>query len=96
MPCRRPLHLAALAALIALPLGGCLPSDGPTQAKADLPPAPSDIQICFRDVAGLPDRDLSAADVEQLWKLDRYHAVLEQRCGLRFLAWYNDLRAGWR
>jgi hypothetical protein len=31
-----------------------------------------------------------------LWKEDRVRLVVEQRCGKRFLAWYGDLRKGWK
>ena len=90
------LTKACVCVLIALPLGGCPRSDGASQAAAALPPVPADLQSCFRDVAELPDRELSAGEIEELWKLDRYRAVLEQRCGVRFLAWYESLRKGWR
>jgi hypothetical protein len=73
-------------------LGGC-PADGPGQ----LPPVPADIQACFRNgPVAIPSKALTAAEVEELWKDDRVQTVVMQRCGNRFLSWYDKLRAGWR
>ena len=76
-----------------MPLAACGPS---TEAKVDLPYPPSDIQVCFRGAASIPDRALSIAEVETLWKQDRIRAVVQARCGTRLLAWYNDLRTNWK
>jgi hypothetical protein len=87
--------------LIGLALVGCATSsDGPTTphgAIVQLPPVPADIQACFRrSVVDVPDRDLSAADIESLWKQDRYRSVVMRNCGQRFLAWYEMLRVNWK
>ncbi|WP_407122726.1 hypothetical protein [Bradyrhizobium sp. STM 3561] len=44
----------------------------------------------------MPRKVLTVAEVESLWKQDRVRLVVEQRCGKRFLAWYGDLRKGWK
>jgi hypothetical protein len=61
-----------------------------------LPTVPADIQSCFRKGAAvLPDKALSVAEVEELWKQDRIRNAVMQRCGKRMLAWYEDLRKSW-
>jgi hypothetical protein len=90
-------HLAALA--ICLALGGCITTSSVPAApeKDRLPDVPGDISRCFNGAAvgNVPDRDLTVEEVERLWKSDRVRAVVSQRCGKRFVAWYGDLRAGW-
>lgn len=85
-------------ALIAMPLAACDPSgSGNMTPRSQLPPVPADIQTCFRqsDIV-IPDRELTAADVESLWKKDRVQKVVLRRCGSRFEAWYNSLRRSWK
>jgi hypothetical protein len=80
---------------LATLLSGCDPSGKPT--VGGLPAVRADIQACFRQGAGdIPDRALSIADVEALWKAARVRIVVMQRCGKRFLAWYEALRANWK
>lgn len=88
--------LAILAVLaIGGLLGGCNPSG--TSPSGSLPTVPADIQACFRKAAvTIPDRALSVADVESLWKQDRIRLVAMRNCGNRFLAWYSDLQRDWR
>lgn len=89
---KRPLIL--ILALIAPLLGACGPSDN--VSVASLPYPPSDIQTCFRGAANLPDKALTMAEVEALWKQDRIRAVVEAKCGRRLLAWYTQLQADWK
>lgn len=45
---------------------------------------------------GLPDKDLTIAEVEALWKVDRYRLAVNKRCGVRLLQWYESLRVNWK
>jgi hypothetical protein len=75
-------------------LAGCA---GSPSVPSQLPPVPADIQQCFRiGVGKVPPRALTVAEVETLWKNDRVRAVVMQRCGNRFLAWYDSLRRSWK
>lgn len=79
--------------LAAIALAGCQPST----TQGELPTVPADIQACFR--AGpvkVPQKSLSVAEVESLWKQDRVRVAVMQSCGNRFLAWYDDLQKRWR
>lgn len=89
------LMIAGVSLALAVMLAGCDPAA--TTVSGGLPTVPADIQACFR--AGptkVPQKALTVAEVESLWKEDRVRLVIEQRCGKRFLAWYGDLRKGWR
>jgi hypothetical protein len=62
-----------------------------------LPPIPADIQTCLRQSGiTLPNRQLTVAEVEKLWKQDRLRIVVMRSCGDRLLAWYAVLRKHWR
>jgi hypothetical protein len=74
-------------------LAACGPSDNSTPGQ--LPYAPAEFQSCFRGAVGVPDKALTVAEVEALWKQDRVRLVASQRCGARFSAWYEDLRRNW-
>ena len=82
-------------ALTLLLLAACGPSDRSSSTSAP-PPVPADIQTCFRAAAGIPEKALTAGDVESLWKIDRVRVAVNARCGGRLLAWYEDLRKNWR
>lgn len=85
------IGLASLAMLSA----GCVARVEPV--KANLPSAPADMRACFRAGAPtVPDRDLTAEDVERLLKQDGVRIAVLQRCGKRFLAWYDQLKAEWK
>jgi hypothetical protein len=86
--------ILALALTVPL-LAGCGPSDNATPVSS-LPYPPSDIQTCFRGAANIPDRALTMAEVETLWKQDRIRSVVEAKCGKRLLAWYGQLQADWK
>ena len=87
------LTILALLAIGGL-LGGCFEGTSPA---GSLPGVPADIQTCFRKAAVvIPDRALTVADVESLWKRDRKTLVIQRQCGNRFLAWYGDLQRGWK
>lgn len=91
--------MKALVILAVLAIGGLLGGCNPTGTSpaGSLPAVPADIQACFRKAAvTLPDRALSVADVESLWKQDRTRLVAMRLCGNRFLAWYGDLQRNWR
>lgn len=88
----RMLLPAALAA--GLTLAACQPS---STTSGQLPTVPSDIQACFRGgPAKVPQKSLTVAEVESLWKQDRVKQVVLRACGERFLAWYGDLQKSWR
>lgn len=83
-----------IALVAATLLAGCTAT---TTTRAQLPVVPADIQTCFRHGAvDVPQRALSVAEVEALWKKDRVRIVVMQTCGDRFLAWYSDLQKEWR
>lgn len=83
-----------IALVAAALLAGCTAT---TTTRAQLPVVPADIQTCFRHgAADVPQRALSVAEVEALWKKDRVRIVVIQTCGERFLAWYSDLQKEWR
>lgn len=83
-----------LALVGALLLGACQHTSGPGGA---LPAPPADVHTCFNKVMSVvPARDLTQAEVESLWKSDRFKAVVMRQCGRRFVAWYDQLRAGWK
>lgn len=67
-------------------------------ASTSLPPVPTDIKMCFRAaVDDIPKgRDLTQAEVESLWKIERVRNKVMRQCGNRILAWYGQLRAGWK
>jgi hypothetical protein len=89
--------VTAVVLLAALALGACAPQPRRHRFQGGLPSVPADIQTCFRAGPGkVPQKALSVAEVESLWKQDRVHEVVLQRCGKRFLAWYGDLRKGGR
>ena len=85
-------------ALIALQLGACATSgSGVPLPKSQLPPVPADIQQCLRTSGvAIPDRDLTAGEVEGLWKKDRVKIVVLRTCGNRFMTWYEGLRQTWK
>lgn len=87
--------MKALAILALLFLAACTPPG--TSASGSLPGVPADIQACFRHSAvAIPDRALTVADVESLWKQDRVRLAAMRRCGARILAWYGDLQVNWK
>ena len=62
-----------------------------------LPAIPADIQMCLRQSGiTLPNRQLTVAEVEELWKQDRLRIVVMRRCGDRLLAWYTVLQKHWQ
>jgi hypothetical protein len=77
-----------------MPLAACGPSDNVSPSQ--LPYAPADLQHCFRDAVGIPDKALTVAEVESLWKQDRVRLAVNRMCGQRMLAWYNSLQANWK
>lgn len=85
-----------LLASISTLLVGCGESNS-GRVQGELPTVPADIQSCFREgVGNVPEKALTVAEVETLWKHDRVRAVVMQKCGQRFLAWYGSLRANWK
>src|SRR5450432_3689295 len=55
------------------------------------PYPPADLQHCFRDAVGIPDRapTVSKSKVEELWKQDRIRLIVNKRCGERMQTWYS-------
>lgn len=84
-----------IALFAVLFLAACTP---PQTVSGSLPPAPADIQQCFRNsAADIPrGRTLTVAEIESLWKQDRVQIAVMRRCGTRFLAWYESLRQNWK
>ena len=83
-----------VAAAVAMLLAGCQP---PATVQGSLPTVPADIQTCFRGgPTKVPQKALTVAEVESLWKEDRVRQVVMRKCGERFLAWYSDLQKRWR
>lgn len=85
----------ALPLLAALFLAGCNQTG---LVPGTLPTVPADIQTCFRTngVVRVPEKTLTVAEVESLWKQDRVRAVVLRKCGNRLLAWYNALQREWK
>lgn len=65
-------------------------------SPSQLPHPPADIQQCFRDAVGIPNRALTAGEVEALWKDDRVRVKINKLCGNRLYQWYMSLRANWK
>ena len=84
----------AVLIVVALLLVAC---QQPATVEGVLPLVPSDIQACFRTngPVKVPQKALTVAEVESLWKEDRVRAVVLRKCGDRFLAWYDDLQKRW-
>jgi hypothetical protein len=81
-----------LVALMLIPLGGCITS-GDTRTTSEQPVVPADIQACFqRGPVAIPQRKLTAGEVEALWGNDRVRLVVMKNCGKRFLSWYKAQR----
>lgn len=82
--------------LLVLALAGCT-TDG-SSVTGSLPTVPADIQTCFRTngPVKVPQKALTIAEVESLWKEDRVRQVVLRKCGDRFLNWYNGLRKNWK
>jgi hypothetical protein len=54
-----------------------------------LPYPPADLQHCFCDAVGIPDRAPTVSEVEELWKQDRIRLIVNKRCGERMQACYS-------
>ena len=82
---------------LALLLGGCPDGQPSLPPDTKLPPFPGDIAACFKRAGvEIPQRALTAGEVERLWASDRITIKAKTLCGARAVAWYNDLRAKWR
>lgn len=92
----RRLAVLPVLLLAGVLLGGC-PSNE-VASPGSLPTVPADIQACFRDAAGtaIPNRALTVAEIESLWKTDRVQVVVLKKCGTRFINWYNNIQKRWR
>lgn len=87
--------LVAAALVAGLALAGC--NDPGATVSGSLPSVPADIQACFRGgPVKVPQKALTVAEVESLWKEDRVRLVVMQKCGQRFLAWQGDLQKRWK
>lgn len=77
-------------------LAGCATSVDPPP-PAELPEVPPEIRACLvMEGVEIPERALDAGEVEKFWKGDRRILAALRRCGVRFEAWYEDLRTHWR
>lgn len=87
--------IRAIPIIALLFLAACTPGADPV---AQLPTVPADIQACFRTdgPVKVPQKALTIAEVESLWKEDRVRAVVLRKCGTRFIAWYDSLRQNWK
>lgn len=84
----RRLAILTLGSALSLSLASCVTTPSPATLRLD-PPPPSLVQACARPVA-LPERALTAAEVESLWARDA--AALIQ-CGLEkaaLISFYRD------
>jgi hypothetical protein len=83
-----------------LPLAACDPFDpngGAPPPNTQLPAPPASLRTCLKvNGVEIPDRDLTVAEVERLWKTDRLRFVAVSKCGNRLLEWIDDLRKRWR
>lgn len=87
-------YATAAALVAALALAACNPQ---STTSGQLPTVPADIQACFRTgPVKVPQKALTVAEVESLWKQDRVRVAVQRACGQRFLAWYSDLQKRWR
>lgn len=86
--------ILALAALLLLT--GC-DEQNPIPPNSQLPPFPADLSACFKQAGvTLPNRKLTAGEVEKFWKTDRKAIVVQRLCGARVESWYAALRRDWR
>jgi hypothetical protein len=87
--------IRAIPIIAVLLLAGCTSGADPA---SQLPTVPADIQACFRTdgPVKVPQKALTIAEVESLWKEDRIRAVVLRKCGTRFIAWYDSLRQNWK
>lgn len=82
--------------MIATAVAGCAASDKPPVAPepvtANIPAVPADVLACRQLATVTPDRDLTAGEVERLWKTDRARLARVNRCFHRMLCQYADIR----
>jgi len=58
-----------------------------------LPPLPAGTATCLKGAGvPIPARNLTVAEVEALWKQDRYRIAAMRQCGSRLVAFYSALR----
>lgn len=68
--------------MAALALAACDTTQ--TTTHGQLPTVPADIQACFRTgPVKVPQKALTVAEVESLWKQDRIKQVVMRACGER-------------
>lgn len=88
----------ALTAMLPLAFAACSkPPEAPAPALPSpvaAPEVPADLRLCFVGLTDVPDRALTAGDVERLWKDDRKRAAAMARCGRRLLAWIDAVLPG--
>ncbi len=92
-----PIAVRVMQAGCVVIVVGALSACTPATTSGQLPTVPADIQSCFRTgPVKVPQKALTVAEVESLWKQDRVRSAVMQACGQRFLAWYGDLQKRWR
>lgn len=68
----------------AIALGGCQTTGLPLDAR--FPPVPPEVLACVKRAnAAIPAKDLSAAEVEAIWKQDRFTNVALRQCLQRLI-----------
>lgn len=94
----RPLRILAVLCL-ATPLVACNPSADPRhKTNVKIPRAPEAVRKCINEtnLVTIPNRDLSVAEVERLWKNDRLRFVIVKKCGQQLDQWQEQLHSRWR
>lgn len=91
--------MTAPALIVTLPLAFAACAKPPSPVPDVAPPVaapevPADLRLCFTGLVDVPDRALTAGDVERLWKDDRKRGAAMARCGQRLLAWIDAVLPG--
>jgi hypothetical protein len=82
-----------LVLLVALTACAKAPAPTPIVVKTNLIAIPADLRKCV-ETSGvdIPDRALTIAEVERLWKQDRVRIAVLRGCAKRALAFYDAQR----
>jgi hypothetical protein len=87
--------LCASTAGLLVALTGCASKPAPTPVivRTNLIAIPADLRKCV-ETSGvdIPDRALTIAEVEKLWKQDRVRIAVLRNCAKRALAFYDAQR----
>lgn len=77
-------------------LAGCAASGDalPDPTAAYIPQLPADVLACRQSPTIIPDRELTAGEVERLWKTDRARLAKVNGCFGRAICQYQYVAAG--